>query len=181
MPDRDWRVHDGRVQLRPWQQDDLDSLLLHANDAAVSRGLSTRFPYPYSRADGQAFLAGEVIDLSGPVFALVIDGQACGGIGVTQGKGERRFGASLGYWLGQRHWGQGVMTSVVAAYAPWVMRELGLARLAAQVMTYNPASARVLLKNGFVEEGVERQSVFKDGALHDMRCFARFESFLQLP
>lgn len=171
----------GRVQLRSWQRSDLSSLLLHADDAAVSRGLSTRFPYPYTRVDGEAFLAGEVIDLSGPVFALVIDGEACGGIGVTQGAGERRFGASLGYWLGRRHWGQGIMTGVVAAYAPWVMAELGLARLAAQVMAGNPASARVLLKNGFLEEGTERQSVFKDGQLHDMRCFARFRTLPQSP
>lgn len=167
---------DGRVQLRPWQRGDLQSLLRHADDAAVSRGLSTRFPYPYTRADGEAFLAGEVIDLRGPVLALVIDGQACGGIGVTQGKGERRFGASLGYWLGQCHWGQGIMSAVVGAYAPWVMAELGLYRLAAQVMAGNPASARVLLKNGFDEEGVERQAVFKDGRVHDMRCFARLRA-----
>lgn len=164
---------DGRVRLRRWQGSDLESLLRHANDAAVARGLSTRFPHPYTRVDGQAFLGGQVLDLDGPVFALVIDGQACGGIGVTRGQGERRHSASLGYWLGRRYWGQGVMSAVVAAYAPWVMAELALSRLAAQVMAGNPASARVLLKNGFDEEGVERQSVLKDGQLHDMRCFAR--------
>jgi len=166
----------GRVQLRPWQPGDVDTLLAHANDAAVSRGLSTRFPYPYTRADALAFLAGEVIELDRSMFALVIDGQACGGIGVSQGRNERRYSAVLGYWLGQRHWGQGLMTEVVAAYAPWVMEELGLARLSAQVMASNPRSARVLLKNGFSEEGTERQSVFKDGQLHDMRCFARLRT-----
>ncbi len=166
----------GRVQLRPWQRDDVESLLEHADDAAVSRGLSTRFPYPYTRADAEAFLAGEIIDLSEPVFALLIDGRACGGIGVQPGRNERRYSAALGYWLGQRYWGQSIMTAVVAAYAPWVMAELGLARLSAQVMASNPASARVLLKNGFSEEGTERQSVFKDGLLHDMRCFARLRT-----
>jgi len=170
----------GRIQLRPWQSGDLDALLEHANDPAVSRGLSARFPLPYTRADGQSFLAGEVVDLSGPVFAVVIDGQACGGIGASRGQGERRYTASLGYWLGQRYWGQGVMTAVVAAYAPWVMAELGLARLSAQVMVGNPASARVLLKNGFNEEGRERHAVFKDGRLHDLRCFARQGTLPQL-
>ncbi|PZU27243.1 MAG: GNAT family N-acetyltransferase [Stenotrophomonas sp.] len=169
----------GRVRLRPWQAGDLDALLEHANDAAVSRGLSTRFPYPYTRADGEAFLAGQVLDLRGQVFALEIDGLACGGIGVTQGKDERRHSASLGYWLGQRYWGQGIMTTVVGAYVPWVMDTLALARLSAQVMAGNPASARVLLKNGFAEEGTERQSVFKDGQLHDMRCFALIRTWLQ--
>ena len=72
------------------------------------------------------------------------------------------------------------MTTVVAAYVPWVMDSLELARLSAQVMAGNPASARVLLKNGFVEEGTERQSVFKDGQLHDMRCFARIRTLLKL-
>lgn len=167
------QVHGGRVQLRRWQPDDLESLLLHADDAAVSRGLSTRFPCPYTRADGQAFLAGEVVRLDGPVFALVIDGQAVGGIGVDLGTGERRYSGALGYWLGQRYWGQGLMTGVVADFAPWAMQALGLNRLAAQVMANNPASARVLLKCGFIEEGTQRQAVFKDGQLQDMRCFAR--------
>lgn len=167
----------GAVRLRHWRADDLESLLRHADDAAVSRGLGTRFPYPYTRADGEAFLSGQVLDLSGPVFALEIDGEACGGIGVQQGSGERRHGATLGYWLGRRHWGQGIMTTVVDGFAPWVMEQLGLYRLAAQVMAGNPASARVLLKTGFIEEGLERQAVFKDGVLHDMRCFARLRAW----
>ncbi|WP_172675119.1 GNAT family N-acetyltransferase, partial [Stenotrophomonas pictorum] len=81
---------DGRVRLRRWRSSDLESLLRHANDAAVARGLSTRFPHPYTRADGQAFLGGQVLDLDGPVFALVIDGQPAAGSGVTRGQGERR-------------------------------------------------------------------------------------------
>ena len=44
----------GAVRLRHWRADDLASLLRHADDAAVSRGLGTRFPYPYTRADGEA-------------------------------------------------------------------------------------------------------------------------------
>lgn len=165
------------VQLRRWRPEDLAPLLRHADDADVSRGLSTRFPHPYTRADGEAFLSGQVVDLSAPVFALEIDGEACGGIGVQPGSGECRHGATLGYWLGRRHWGQGIMTRVVAAFAPWVMDELGLYRLAAQVMTGNPASARVLLNNGFTEEGLERQVVLKDGMLHDLRCFARLRAW----
>ena len=62
----------GRVQLRPWQAGDLEALLEHANDVEVSRGLSTRFPYPYTRADGEAFLGGQVLDLRAQVFALEV-------------------------------------------------------------------------------------------------------------
>lgn len=161
--------------LRPWRHDDLDTLLHHADDPQVARALSDRFPSPYTRADGQSFLAGQVVDLSAPVRAIEIDGQACGTIGVRLGQGERRCGAELGYWIGRAHWGRGLMTRIVAAYAPWVMARLRLARLQATVLDSNPASARVLLKNGFVEEGTMRCAVSKHGRLHDLRLFARVD------
>lgn len=56
--------------LRPWRPDDLDDLLAHANDERVVRGLSDRFPHPYTRVDGERFLAGQVVDLTDPVFAI---------------------------------------------------------------------------------------------------------------
>ncbi|MEI2456418.1 GNAT family protein [Lysobacter firmicutimachus] len=163
---------DGFV-LRRWRRDDLDSLVAHAHDEQVSRATSDRFPYPYTREDGERFLAGEVVDLNASVFAIVVDGRAVGGIGARPGSGERAHSAEFGYWLGRRLWGAGLMTRVVAAYAPWAMRELSLYRLYATVLDHNPASARVLLKNGFDEEGAQRCAVYKRGQLHDLRVFAK--------
>ncbi|NZA27593.1 GNAT family N-acetyltransferase [Luteimonas sp. SJ-92] len=159
--------------LRRWRGDDLDDLVRHADDAQVSRAVSDRFPHPYTREDGRRFLAGEVVDLAHPVFAIEIAGQACGGIGARPGSGERAHAAELGYWLGRAHWGRGIMTRAVAAFAPWAMRELALRRLFATVLDGNRASARVLEKNGFVEEGVLRCAVLKRGHLHDLRVFAK--------
>lgn len=163
---------DGFV-LRSWRSDDLDALLRHANDIRIVRGLSDRFPHPYTREDGLRFLAGEVVDLRDPVFAIEVDGQACGGIGARPGHGERRHGAELGYWLGHSLWGRGLMTQAVALYVPWIMQELALYRLQATVLDDNPASARVLQKNGFEEEGAQRCAVVKFGELHDLRVFAK--------
>ena len=159
--------------LRPWRESDLDSLLRHADDTQVSRGVSDRFPSPYTRQDGEAFLSGRVIDFGDPVFAIEIDGEACGGIGAHAGRGERARTADFGYWLGRQHWGRGTMTRVVAAYAPWVMRELRLHQLYATVLAFNIGSAQVLRRNGFMEEGVLRAAVFKRGVLHDLRMFAK--------
>jgi RimJ/RimL family protein N-acetyltransferase len=159
--------------LRPWRGSDLDALVRHADDEQVSRGVSDRFPFPYSREDGERFLSGKVIDLGDPVFAVEIDGEACGGIGAHAGKGERGQTAEFGYWLGRQHWGRGTMTRVVAAYTPWVMRELRLYRLYATVLAFNIGSAQVLRRNGFMEEGVQRAAVFKRGVLHDLRMFAK--------
>ena len=164
---------DDRIQLRPWRGEDLDALVRHADDAQVSRGTSDRFPFPYTRADGMAFLSGQVVDLSGPVFAIEIAGEACGGIGASRLAGERAVGAEIGYWLGRAHWGRGVMTRVVSVFAPWAMDALGVLRLQATVLDFNLGSARVLEKNGFAEEGCLRRAVRKRGRLHDLRVFGR--------
>lgn len=164
---------DAGLRLRPWQASDLHALLLHADDEQVSRGVSDRFPYPYTREDGEAFLSGRMVDFSHPVFAIELHGEACGGIGALPFSGERAVGAEFGYWLGRTHWGQGTMTRVVSVFVPWVMQALDLQRLQATVLDFNAGSARVLEKNGFVEEGVLRNAVRKRGRLHDLRMFAR--------
>jgi RimJ/RimL family protein N-acetyltransferase len=165
--------------LRPWRMGDLESLLRHANDADVVRGLSSRFPHPYTRRDGERFLGGEIVDLDDPVFAIEVDGQACGGIAARGGDGERGQSAELGYWLGASMWGRGLMTRVVARYVPWAMQRLSLFRLQATVVDFNEASARVLLKNGFIEEGVARCAFVKNGEPHDLRVFAKVRRSLR--
>ncbi|MFT4246656.1 MAG: GNAT family protein [Pseudomonas sp.] len=166
-------LHGEGFRLRRWRTGDLDALLRHADDPQVVRGLRDRFPHPYTRADGEAFLAGRVVDLAQPVLAIEIDGEACGGIAVRLGKGERRHSGALGYWLGRRHWGHGWMSRIVAAYLDWAVPALALYRVEACVLDTNPASARVLLKNSFVEEGVHRCAVVKHGRVHDLRMFGR--------
>lgn len=166
------RIEGDGFVLRCWCAADLDALLHHADDPMIVRGLSDRFPHPYTRADGEAFLAGRVVDLAAPVLAVEIRGEACGSIGVRHvAAGERAHSAELGYWLGRAHWNRGVMRRVVAAYVPWVMQALSLARLQASVLDINPASARVLERNGFVEEGRLRHAIRKPDGLHDLRVF----------
>jgi RimJ/RimL family protein N-acetyltransferase len=159
--------------LRAWRAGDLEALLLHADDPQVPRGLSDRFPHPYTRADGEAFLAGRVVDLDHPVLAIEIDGQACGSVAARPGRGDRAHSAELGYWLGRRHWGRGHMTRVAATYLDWVVPALALQRIEANVLADNPASARVLEKNGFHEEGLRRGAILKPDGLHDLRMFGR--------
>ena len=47
-----------RCVLRRWRAKDIGSLVQHANNMNVSRYLRDRFPYPYTRKDARAFLAG---------------------------------------------------------------------------------------------------------------------------
>lgn len=82
------------------------------------------------------------------------------------------FTGSIGYDLRRDMWNRGVITEAVRAIVDFGFREMGLNRIEADMMTGNAASARVLEKLGFTEEGVLRQRGVWKGGFHDLRLFS---------
>jgi len=68
--------------------------------------------------------------------------------------------AEIGYRINERYWNRGIATKVVQALIAYLFDEIGLNRIQAKVMPDNIYSAKVLLKNGFLREGLIRQGNF---------------------
>jgi ribosomal-protein-alanine N-acetyltransferase len=64
------------------------------------------------------------------------------------------------------------MTDVAQRLCQHAFEEFGLVKIIAYVVTHNPASARVLEKCGFVQEGLLRKHVRTDGRFIDVWLFA---------
>lgn len=157
--------------LRPLRPDDAQSLAIQGNNHNVWRNLRDRFPHPLTVSDSQQYIEA-TLKQSENVFAIEVDGEAVGVIGLTMGESERRHSAELGYWLGEQFWGRGIVTIAVDAVTNYAVKELGLSRIESYVFAWNPASARVLEKVGFAREGILRNSVIKDGVLLDRWLYA---------
>ncbi|MBI2432163.1 MAG: GNAT family N-acetyltransferase [Candidatus Hydrogenedentes bacterium] len=158
---------DGFV-LRPWQTGDEAALVRHANNRKIWRNLMNRIPYPYTWADAEDWIhRGSKSQTKGDSLAIVIDGEAVGGIG-SEALTDVHTGTRVaGYWLSELHWGRGIATAMLRLYLDYLFQDPDLHRVEAHVYAWNPASARVLEKNGFVLEGRKRQSVFKDSEYVD--------------
>ena len=63
-------------------------------------------------------------------------------------------------------------TPALAAFLDYVWETFPVQRLEAEVFSWNPASARVLEKNGFILEGTRRKAILKDGELIDEGFYA---------
>ncbi len=96
-----------------------------------------------------------------------------GGVGLEGEGATRSHRAEIGYWLARPYWGRGIMTAVVGAVCREAFETLGLAKITAHVLPSNEASARVLVKNGFQQEGFFRRHFLKEGELIDTRAFGR--------
>lgn len=89
--------------------------------------------------------------------------------GITLSNIRRRAAqfVSLGYWMGERFAGQGMMSEAVGVCLPFVFDALDLHRIHAAFLPHNTASRRVLEKNGFVEEGFAERYLQINGRWED--------------
>ena len=162
----------GSCTLRSWRPGDEDSLVRHADDRDIWINLRDRFPHPYTRDDARAWLRLAAESMPETNFAVAVAGEAVGGIGITLQDDVSRRSAEIGYWLGRASWGRGIATAAVRALTDWAFAHFDLCRLYAGVFEWNPASARVLEKAGYVLEGRLRRSVTKDGRTIDQLLYA---------
>jgi [ribosomal protein S5]-alanine N-acetyltransferase len=159
--------------VRDWRPADKSSLLRMADNGKVARNLANRFPHPYTESDADAWFA-LLAKIPHPThWAIEVDGEAVGGIGLDVGEGIYAKAGRFGYWLGEPYWGRGIMTAAVRATSDFILSNFDVVRLEAPVFEWNPASMRVLAKCGFVREGVQRKGVFKEGQIIDAVIYAR--------
>lgn len=81
-------------------------------------------------------------------------------------------GCSIGYWIGQRWAGRGLIPRAVALACDFAFFERGLHRVEINIRPENAPSLRVVEKLGFREEGTRRRFLHIDGAWRDHRSFA---------
>ena len=153
--------------IRPWRPGDEESLVAHANNHKVWRNLRDRFPHPYTIDDAREWIRHMGEESPQTNFAIVVDGEAVGGIGLVLNGDIYRCSAEIGYWLGEAFWGRGVMSEAVRALTQWAFDNFNLSRIYAGVLEWNPASIRVLEKAGYQFEGRLRKAVVKQDLVMD--------------
>lgn len=104
------------------------------------------------------------------------DGALLGGVTLSGVRRGVTQSCALGYWMGQRHAGRGLMTEAVRGVAVHVFETMRLHRVEAACLPSNEASRAVLRKVGFSEEGLARQYLRINGQWRDHLLFAMLAS-----
>ncbi len=96
--------------------------------------------------------------------------------------GEERSQLISRYWIGEQHWGKGIVADALKHLIPYIYsdeftemnRGEKVMRIEACVFAYNAASARVLEKCGFTLEAVQKFAYLKEGKPQDGLMFVHF-------
>ncbi|MGH9796971.1 MAG: GNAT family N-acetyltransferase [Candidatus Polarisedimenticolia bacterium] len=163
----------GRFIIRDWRAGDAEALIHHANNRRVSINLRDTFPWPYTGRDAAEWIRTATTATPVTHFAIEIDGEAAGGIGLRFGRDVFRQAAEIGFWLGEPYWNRGIVTEAVRALTDYAFEHFPIVRIQAGVFDWNPASRRVFAKAGYAYEGCMRQTITKDGKVIDLHVYAR--------
>lgn len=163
-------------KLRPWKNSDEVTLINYADNPKVSAYLTNVFPSPYTAADAR-FWVDMQLQQQEPVIslALVIEEEVAGGIGVDFLTDIYAKNARIGYWLGEPFWGKGIMTEALALFTSYIFDHFEVMRIYAGVFGSNLASAKVLRKAGFQQEGIFKKALYKNGLYDDELIFAKLK------
>jgi len=158
--------------LRPWNISDLDSLAFHANDIDIAKNMTDKFPFPYTKEDGEKFIAMATADNPVHIFAIDVNGKAVGGIGIHPQQDIMKKNAELGYWLGKQYWNNGIVSKAIIQMIDFGFKTYDITRIFARPFGTNMASQKVLEKNGFILEARLEKIVFKNGEYLDDLIYA---------
>jgi len=159
-------------KLRAWNLDDLDSLVTYANNWEIAKNLTDKFPYPYTKESGKSFIEYASQGHPTSIFAIEINKEACGGIGIHPQDDIFAKNAELGYWLAERFWGNGIITRAVKEMVDYGFKTYDIDRIFARPFGSNIGSQRVLEKVGFVLEATYKNTIWKNNQYEDELVYA---------
>jgi ribosomal-protein-alanine N-acetyltransferase len=157
------------------QRSDKEACLEYLKAREIYEG-TLRIPFPYTEADFETWMGiveQATVEQREPIHWAIRTPEdrligALGFEGLTIGKSHR---AEMGYWLAKPYWGQGIMTAAVSCACQFAFEKWGLTKITAHVFAPNAASARVLCKCGFEQEGYLKKHYLKESQLLDARAY----------
>ena len=160
-------IQTDRLILRLFSLVDVEDVLSYASDPEWARFLPV--PQPYTRADAEKFVAGQVLQdrKTRASWAIEHAGSVIGGIGIRFDF-DNRVG-EMGYSIARRFWGKGLTTEAAGAVIDEAFSAYpDLNRIRASADERNVGSLRVMEKLGMVREGVLRQDIYLRGEFRNM-------------
>ena len=162
------------IILRKWNEGDLADLVRYANNNNIAKWLTNGFPHPYTQDDAKAFLSSIADDNPTKVFAIEVNREAVGSIGIFPQSDVHEKNAEMGYWLAEAYWGQGIMVKAIQEIVAYGFRTFDIIRIFARPFSGNLNSRKVLQKAGFELEARLKKAIFKNGELMDELIYVKY-------
>lgn len=156
------------ITLQPFKESDIDDVLLWLSDDRVLK--NTRMETCNSKEQALNFIKHKWVY---PLYqSICLNDHSIGVLWIVPSD-DGKHKAGMGYAIGFKYWGQGIVTKALKILLSKVFQEFhGLVRLEAYTLVDNKASQRALEKVGFHKEGLLRKFFYLKGSVEDFYVFS---------
>ena len=174
------RIHSDRLLLRPVSMEDAEDLLSIYGAESIYRfrpGMPRKTISLVQKLIGR--MQKEILEKKAVYLSVCDKTDHDKVVGIVEvfhmdGRIEK---AEIGYTINPEKAGQGIATEAIGLITDYLIWQGECNRITAMVHVENRASQKALLKNGFVQEGTERQGEFWQGiGFVDVCRFAKLKS-----
>ena len=156
------------IVLRCWSIKDAKQLAIIADNKKIAENLRDGFPFPYTFNDARDWLNIILHENFPPrFFAIEVDKQLVGSIGIVTKTDIYRKNFEIGYFLAEEHWGKGIATRAIRAATSYAFKNFDVVRVYAEPFSDNTGSRKALEKAGFILEATLKNNVIKNGIIKD--------------
>lgn len=175
--EKDGRLTDGMITLRPYRASDIDSVYEAVRESIPELSVWMSWCHPdYSVEEARTWIESQPDKWErGTEYNFAISHNAgrlylgaCGLSVIDRGCGV----ANLGYWVRTSQTNKGIATAATLLLAQFAFKELKLNRVELTIAVHNQASLRVADKAGATREGILRNRVLKNDTPSDAVAFS---------
>lgn len=165
-----------KLRLREWRDQDEKRLVSLANNDKIARNLMDVFPHPYTKEDARHWIKTSGEEKEKLLLAIEFNGELVGAIGAHFKSDVYKYNCELGYWIGEPYWGKGIASACIDYFTNYLFQNYKINRVYGDVFSNNPASGKVLEKNGFKKEATLEKAAFKNGFFIDIWVYSKLKN-----
>lgn len=150
-----------KVILRAIEKEDNEFLRMMVNDPEMERNV-IGWSFPTSKIEQEKWFENQAYDKNNLRFIIECEGKAVGLATLTNIDWKNRKAIHGIKLYGENIKGKGIGTDTVRTIMRYAFEELQLNRLYGSIMSQNIASQKLYFKCGWMQEGLSRQSIFKN-------------------
>lgn len=155
-----------KVLLRAVELEDMEFLRTMINDDEMEKNV-VGWSFVTSKYEQQKWYESQIQNKNNIRFIIEADGNAIGLATLTNIDWKNRKACHGIKLYGDNIKGKGYGSDTVKTVMKYAFEELQLNRLYGSMLEYNQASRKLYEKVGWKQEGVEKQSIFKNNQFHD--------------
>ena len=168
----------GLVKLRAYKESDIEKAVEFINDEEVKKFLDSNIPFPITKWQEEEWIKSRKSN-SDYTYDFAIEdletGKYIGGCSINECNLKSR-NCTIGIMIGDKdYWDKGYGSDALSVLIKFIFEEVNMNKIKLGVFSFNNRAIACYKKLGFIEEGILKKELYRNGKYYDIILMSLFK------